>query len=77
MHSNSPTCSAVSPPNCTTPGVVNGQVVDVKANWVLPDDMTRHEGGANPEIIRILRVRGESMLPDLSDSDRLAVDTAR
>ena len=48
MHSNSPICSAVSPPNCTTPGVLNGQVVDVKANWVLPDGMTRHEGGREP-----------------------------
>ena len=39
-------------------GLLNGQIVDVKANWVLPDDMTRHEGGANPETIRILRVHG-------------------
>ena len=39
--------------------------------------MIRHEGDANPEGLRILRVRGNSMEPEMREGDRLVVDTAR
>ena len=38
--------------------------------------MVRHEGGADPESLRILRVRGNSMEPEMRDGGRVA-DTAR
>ena len=39
--------------------------------------MVRHEGDASPEALRILRVRGNSMEPELREGDRIVVDTAR
>ena len=39
--------------------------------------MIRHEGDANPEGLRILRVRGNSMEPEMREGDRLVVDSAR
>ena len=39
--------------------------------------MVRHEGDANPEGLRILRVRTNSMEPEMREGDRLVVDTAR
>ena len=39
--------------------------------------MIRHEGDAEPASLRILRVRGASMEPELREGDRLVVDTAR
>ena len=39
--------------------------------------MLRYEAGAAPEAVRMLRVRGDSMEPELSEGDRLLVDTAR
>ena len=43
----------------------------------LPEGMIRHEADANPEGLRILRLRGNSMEPEMSAGDRLVVDTAR
>ena len=37
----------------------------------------RHEGDAEPDALRILRVRGNSMEPELREGDRIVVDTAR
>ena len=51
--------------------------VDERARWFLPEGMIRYEGGAAPEAVRVLRVRGVSMEPELSEGDRLLVDTAR
>ena len=39
--------------------------------------MIRHEGDAEPHALRILRVRGSSMEPELREGDRLVIDTAR
>ena len=39
--------------------------------------MVHHEGGADPASLRILRVRGNSMEPEMRDGDRVVVDTAR
>ena len=47
------------------------------AQWFLPASMVRHEGNADPASLRILRVRGESMEPELSDGDRLVVEISR
>ena len=37
----------------------------------------RHEGDADPEALRILKVRGNSMEPQLREGDRIFVATAR
>ena len=59
------------------PGALNGEFVVEKARWRLPEAMIRHEGDAEPAALRILRVRGNSMEPELREGDRLVVDTAR
>ena len=59
------------------PGALADEHVAEKARWFLPEGMIRHEGGANPDAVRVLRVRGESMEPELSEGDRLLVDTSR
>ena len=48
-----------------------------KARWHLPEGMIRHEGDAEPGNLRVLRARGDSMEPLVSDGDRLLVDVAR
>ncbi|MCY4486609.1 MAG: hypothetical protein OXF11_05765 [Deltaproteobacteria bacterium] len=35
--------------------------------------MIRHEGGAAPENLRILRVRGDSLAPEMRDGNGLVV----
>ena len=58
-------------------GAVADEVTEERARWYLPEAMVRHEGDANPETLRILRVRGDSMEPEMREGDRLLVDTAR
>ena len=58
------------------PGTLAEECVPERERWFLPEWMIRHEGGASPGAIRVLRVRGESMEPELSEGDRLIVDTA-
>ena len=55
----------------------NEDFVHEKARWRLPEAMVRHEGDATPEALRILKVRGNSMEPELREGDRIVVDTAR
>ena len=59
------------------PGAWNEEFAMEKARWRLPEGMVRHEGDAEPEALRILRVRGNSMEPEMREGDRLVVDTAR
>ena len=59
------------------PGAIVEEYISEKARWFLPEGMIRYEGGANPDALRVLRVRGESMQPELSEGDRLLVDTSR
>ena len=59
------------------PGAWNEEFVLEKARWRLPEGMVRHEGDADPAGLRILRVRGNSMEPEMREGDRLVVDTAR
>ena len=59
------------------PGALNDEFAAEKARWRLPEGMIRHEGDAIPEDLRILRVRGNSMEPEMREGDRLMVDTAR
>ena len=59
------------------PGALNDEFAVEKARWHLPEGMIRHEGGARPEDLRILGVRGKSMEPEMREGDRLMVDTAR
>ena len=58
-------------------GAFNADAAVEKARWYLPEAMLRHEGGARPEDLRILRVQGDSMEPLLREGDRLLVDVAR
>ena len=59
------------------PGALGGEYVDEKACWFLPEAMIRYEGGAVPGAVRVLRVRGESMEPELAEGDRLLIDMSR
>ena len=47
------------------PGALNEEFAAETARWHLPEGMLRHEGGAAPENLRILRVRGNSMEPEM------------
>ena len=58
-------------------GAVVGECVDETARWYLPEAMVRHEGDADPKALRILRVKGDSMVPEMHEGDRLLVDTAK
>ena len=51
------------------PGALNEEFATEKARWYLPEGMDRHEADANPEGLRILRVRGNSMEPEMSAGD--------
>ena len=59
------------------PGAFAEEFVHERARWRLPEVMVRHEGHADPDALRILRVRGNSMEPELREGDRVVVDTAR
>ena len=59
------------------PGAWNDGFVLEKARWQLPEAMIRHEGDAEPGALRIIKVRGNSMEPELREGDRLVVDTGR
>ncbi len=59
------------------PGAFAEEFVQERARWRLPEVMVRHEGHADPDALRILRARGNSMEPELRDGDRVVVDTAR
>ena len=58
-------------------GAVAQEFVSETALWHWPENMIRHEAGAEPENLRILRVRGNSMEPELRDGDRIVVDVSR
>ena len=58
-------------------GALNGEQVVEIARWYLPEAMLRHEGDMEPENVRILRARGDSMEPAVHDGDRFLVDTGR
>ena len=58
-------------------GALNEEFAAEKARWYLPESMIRHEGDADPGSLRVLRARGDSMEPLVSDGDRLLVDLAR
>ena len=58
-------------------GALADEFVAKRARWFLPEGVIRYEGGVAPGAIRVLRVRGESMEPELSEGNRLLIDTAR
>ena len=59
------------------PGALAEEFASETARWHWPENMIRHEGGAAPEDLRILRVRGISMEPEMRDGDRVVVDVSR
>ena len=58
-------------------GAITGEDPPEIARWSLPEAMLRHEGGAAPDNLRILRARGDSMEPLVGEGDRLIVDISR
>ncbi len=58
-------------------GAVAEEFVSETARWHWPENMIRHEAGAAPENLRILRVRGNSMEPEMREGDRVVVDVSR
>ncbi|MDE0101262.1 MAG: S24 family peptidase [Bryobacterales bacterium] len=58
-------------------GTLAEEFVSETALWHWPENMIRHEAGAEPGNLRILRVRGNSMEPELGDGDRIVVDVSR
>ena len=58
-------------------GALSEGLVSETARWHWPENMIRHEGGAAPENVRILRVRGSSMEPEMREGDRIVVDVSR
>ena len=58
-------------------GTLNRKHVVEITCWYLPEAMLRHEGDAEPQNVRILRARGDSMEPTIHDGDRLLVDMGR
>ena len=72
-------------PHCPIPevaveavtGALDEEWARETARWYLPEAMLRHEGGANPDNLKILKVRGNSMEPEMREGDRVVVDTAR
>jgi len=59
------------------PGATAEEFVSETARWHWPENMIRHEAGAAPEDLRILRVRGNSMEPEMREGDRIVVDVSR
>ncbi len=58
-------------------GAFAEEFVTETARWHWPENMIRHEAGAAPADLRILRVRGNSMEPERRDGDRIVVDVSR
>ena len=58
-------------------GALKEEFAAEKTHWYLPESMIRYEGDADPRSLRVLRARGDSMEPLISDGDRLLVDLAR
>ncbi len=58
-------------------GAVTEEFFDETVRWHWPENMIRHEAGAEPGDLRILRVRGNSMEPEMRDGDRIVVDVSR
>ncbi len=59
------------------PGALAEEFVSETVRWHWPESMIRHEVDAEPEHLRILRVRGNSMEPEMRDGDRIVVDVSR
>ncbi len=58
-------------------GALAEEFVSETARWHWPENMLRYEGGTAPENVRILRVRGNSMQPEMREGDRIVVDVSR
>ena len=59
------------------PGAWNEESVLEKGRHQLPEGMTRHEGDVDPEALRLIKVRGDSLEPELHAGARVVLDTAR
>ena len=59
------------------PGAISSGYIEERARWRLPEAMIRYEAGGDVDAVWVLRVRGMSMEPELSDGDRLLIDTSK
>jgi phage repressor protein C with HTH and peptisase S24 domain len=55
-------------------GALNEETPEVVANWRFPRALIEQELRTSAKQLRLLSVRGDSMLPTLSDGDRILVD---
>ena len=58
-------------------GAWNEESVLEKGRRQLPEGMIRQEGDVHPEALRLIKVRGDSLEPELHAGARVVVDTAR
>ena len=59
------------------PGAWNEESVLEKGRRQLQQGMIRHEGDVDPKALRLIKVRGDSLEPELHAGARVVVDTAR
>ena len=55
----------------------NDDLGEIKGTWVFADPIIRHEFGARPDDLRMIKVDGVSMEPLLSSGDRILIDVSR
>ena len=58
-------------------GALNDERTTETACRYPPEAILRHKGGASPKDLHILRVRGNSMEPEMRECGRPTIDTAR
>lgn len=46
------------------------------AQWGIPADYLRHEVRVSPNTVKLIQVKGDSMMPTLQSGDRVMIDTA-
>ena len=58
-------------------GAWNDGLEEIKETWLFADPLIRHEFGAKPDDLRMIKVDGVSMEPLLSSGDRILIDVSR
>ena len=55
----------------------NDGLEEIRETWLFADPLIRHEFGARPDDLRMIKVDGVSMEPLLSSGDRILIDLSR
>ena len=58
-------------------GAWNDDLEEIRETWLFADPIIRHEFGARPDDLRMIKVDGVSMEPLLSSGDRILIDLSR